>query len=135
MITTIVNVLSTPVSFYTIEKFGRRPLLIWGAVGMSICEFIVAIVGLVDGTSTAASYCLIVFVCLYIFFFASTWGPCAWVVVGEIFQLQIRAKGVAFSTASNWFFNCIIGVIGKSHQRMRSSHPSANIASHSSVYG
>lgn len=111
MITTIVNVCSTPVSFYTIERYGRRPLLIWGAFAMSVCEFIIAAVWTLDANSQAANYVLIVFVCLYIFFFASTWGPAAWVVIGEIFQLPIRAKGVALSTASNWFWNCIIGVI------------------------
>lgn len=111
LITTIVNVCSTPVSFYTIERYGRRPLLIYGAVAMSICEFVIAGVWTADAQSHAANYCLIVFVCIYIFFFASTWGPAAWVVIGEIFQLPIRAKGVALSTASNWFWNCIIAVI------------------------
>ncbi|TKX22086.1 sugar transporter-like protein 23 [Elsinoe australis] len=115
MITTIVNVCSTPISFWTIEKFGRRPLLIWGAVGMCICEFIVAITGAAtsDGMNgnTNAQRAMVAFVCIYIFFFASTWGPGAWVVIGEIFPLPIRSKGVAMSTASNWFWNCIIGVI------------------------
>ncbi|KAM0700909.1 hypothetical protein Q7P35_012631 [Cladosporium inversicolor] len=111
MITTVVNVCSTPISFYTIEKFGRRPLLIWGAVGMTVSEFVIAIVGTVSEDSKAASYVLIVFVCLFIFFFASTWGPAGWVIIGEIFQLPIRSKGVAISTAANWFWNCIIGVI------------------------
>jgi MFS transporter, SP family, sugar:H+ symporter len=111
MITTVVNVCSTPVSFYTIEKYGRRPLLIYGAIAMSICEFVIAAVWTADANAKAANYVMIVFVCLYIFFFASTWGPAAWVVIGEIFQLPIRAKGVALSTASNWFWNCIIGVI------------------------
>ncbi|KAK5133319.1 hypothetical protein LTR08_007844 [Meristemomyces frigidus] len=111
LITTIVNVVSTPVSFYTIERFGRRPLLIYGAIAMTLCEFIVAIVGTVHPDSPAANYCLITFVCLYIFFFASTWGPAAWVVIGEIFQLPMRSKGVALSTASNWFWNCTIALL------------------------
>lgn len=111
MITTAVNVGSTPISFWTIEKLGRRTLLIWGAVGMLICEFIIAIVGTADAGSQAANYCLIIFTCFYIFFFASTWGPAAWVVIGEIFPLPIRAKGVALSTASNWFWNFVIGYI------------------------
>ncbi|EMC97949.1 hypothetical protein BAUCODRAFT_137770 [Baudoinia panamericana UAMH 10762] len=111
MITTIVNVVSTPVSFYTIERLGRRPLLIYGALAMVVCEFVVAIVGTVLPNSNTANYVLIVFVCLYVFFFASTWGPAAWVLIGEIFQLPIRSKGVALSTASNWFWNCIIAVI------------------------
>ena len=104
MITTIVNVVSTPVSFYTIERFGRRPLLIYGAIAMTICEFVIAIVGTALPNSESANYCLIVFVCIYVFFFASTWGPSAWVAIGEIFQLPMRSKGVALSTASNWFW-------------------------------
>ncbi|TKA67566.1 hypothetical protein B0A55_09172 [Friedmanniomyces simplex] len=111
MITTVVNVASTPVSFYTIERFGRRPLLIYGALAMMVCEMIIAVVGTARPDSQVANYCLITFVCLYVFFFASTWGPAAWVVVGEIFQLPIRSKGVALSTASNWFWNCIIAVV------------------------
>ncbi|KAF1361731.1 general substrate transporter [Lizonia empirigonia] len=111
MITTAVNVGSTPLSFWTVEKFGRRVLLIYGALGMLVCEFVIAIVGTVDEGSKAASMCLIVFTCFYIFFFASTWGPAAWVVIGEMFPLPIRAKGVALATASNWLWNFVIGFI------------------------
>ncbi|KAK5119053.1 hypothetical protein LTR62_000264 [Meristemomyces frigidus] len=111
LITTIVNVVSTPLAFYTIERFGRRRLLIYGGIAMSLCEFVIAVVGTVLPGSQAANYSLIVLVCLYVFFFASTWGPVAWVVIGEIFQLPIRSKGVALSTASNWFWNCIIAVL------------------------
>lgn len=82
MITTIVNVLSTPISFYAIEKLGRRTLLLWGALGMVVCQFIVAIVGTVDGKNPHAITAMIAFICIYIFFFASTWGPGAWVVIG-----------------------------------------------------
>jgi MFS family permease len=111
IITTVVNVCSTPISFWTIEKLGRRSLLIYGAIGMLVCEFIIAIVGTADSGSQAANICLITFTCFYIFFFASTWGPAAWVVIGEIFPLPIRAKGVALSTASNWLWNFVIGEI------------------------
>jgi len=115
MITTAVNVLSTPISFWTIEKFGRRTLLIYGAIGMAVCEYLIAIVGAAthanQHTTTSSGYILIIFTCIYIFFFASTWGPAAWVVIGEVFPLPIRAKGVALSTASNWLWNFIIGQI------------------------
>ncbi|KAL1959894.1 hypothetical protein VTO42DRAFT_562 [Malbranchea cinnamomea] len=111
MVTTIVNVFSTPISFWTIEKFGRRTLLIWGAVGMFVCEFIVAIVGVTDGDNPNSVRAMVAFICIYIFFFASTWGPGAWVVIGEIFPLPIRSRGVGLSTASNWLWNCIIAVI------------------------
>ncbi|KAL4883967.1 general substrate transporter [Aspergillus karnatakaensis] len=111
MITTIVNVFSTPISFYTIERFGRRTLLLWGALGMVICQFIVAIAGVVDGQNSSVVSAQIAFICIYISFFASTWGPGAWVVIGEIYPLPIRSRGVALSTASNWLWNCIIAVI------------------------
>jgi len=110
LITTLVNVCSTPISFVIIERLGRRTIMIWGALGMLICEFIVAIVG-VTTDSTAAVSAMIAFICIYIFFFATTWGPGAWVVIGEIFPLPIRSRGVALSTASNWLWNCIITII------------------------
>ncbi|KAI0134248.1 general substrate transporter [Xylariales sp. AK1849] len=111
LVTTLVNVCSTPISFYTIEKFGRRSLLLWGAVGMIICQFIVAIIGTVASGNDSATKAMIGFICIYVFFFASTWGPGAWVLIGEIYPLQIRSRGVALSTASNWLWNCIIAVI------------------------
>lgn len=125
LIFTLINVLSTPVSFWTIERFGRRPLLIWGALGMLVCQFIVAIIGdtvgfnhthTTDSGATLANNisavnAQIAFICIYIFFFASTWGPGAWVVTGEIFPIPVRARSVGLSTASNWLWNTIIAVI------------------------
>ncbi len=74
---------------------------------MCICEFIVAIVGVTTG-GHPGHIVLILFVCVYIFFFACTWGPTGWAVSGEIFPLSIRSKGIALSTASNWLWNFII---------------------------
>jgi sugar porter (SP) family MFS transporter len=79
LVTTLVNVCSTPISFWIIERYGRRRILIWGAVGMLVCEFIVAIVGVTKGRisehDNAAVSAQIAFICFYIFFFATTWGP------------------------------------------------------------
>ncbi|WWD01272.1 hypothetical protein V866_008215 [Kwoniella sp. B9012] len=111
LITTLVNVCSTPLSFWTIERYGRRPLLIYGALGMFICEFIVGIMGVAKPGDSSIVKAQISFICIYIFFFASTWGPGAWVCIGEIFPIPIRSRGVGLSTASNWFWNCIIAVI------------------------
>lgn len=111
LITTLVNVCSTPISFYTVERFGRRKLLIIGASGMITMQFIVGIIGVTAGKESnnndAAVSAMIAFICFNISFFAATWGPCAWVVIGEIFPLPIRSRGVAISTASNWFWNCV----------------------------
>jgi SP family sugar:H+ symporter-like MFS transporter len=109
--TSVVNVGSTPISWWAIERLGRRKLLIMGAAAMLVFQFIIAAVGTALPHSKAASTVLIVFVCLYIASFASTWGPAAWVVVGEIFPLPIRSKGVALSTASNWLWNFILGYV------------------------
>lgn len=121
LIFNLVNVCSTPLSFYTVERFGRRPLLVWGAFGMLVCEFIVGIVGVTVGFNKThlnaagesradnipAVNAQIAFIAIYIFFFASTWGPGAWIVIGEIFPLPIRSRGVALSTASNWLWNTV----------------------------
>jgi sugar porter (SP) family MFS transporter len=118
LVTTLVNVLSTPFSFVMVEKIGRRTILIWGAAAMVIMQFIVGIIGATAGRDTPdhpanpnAVRAMIAFICLNIVSFATTWGPAAWIVIGEIFPLTIRSRGVGLSTASNWFWNCIIGVI------------------------
>jgi sugar porter (SP) family MFS transporter len=125
LIFTLVNVCSTPISFYTVEKWGRRTILLWGALGMLICQFLVAIIGVTVGfnkthlndagdpiaNNISAVNAQIAFIAIFIFFFASTWGPGAWIVIGEIFPLPIRARGVGLSTASNWLWNTIIAVI------------------------
>jgi hypothetical protein len=81
------------------------------SVGMFVCEFICAIIGVTDGSNPSAVKGQISLICIYIFFFASTWGPGAWVVIGEIFPIPIRSRGVGLSTASNWLWNCILTVI------------------------
>jgi hypothetical protein len=68
-----------------IERFGRRKLLLIGAAGMCVCEFIVAIVGVsVTTENLTGQRVLIAFVCIYIAFFASTWGPIAYVCLFSI---------------------------------------------------
>ncbi|RMJ24855.1 transporter [Aspergillus sp. HF37] len=111
LITTLVNVCATPIAFWAMERLGRRVVLMTGALGMVVCQFIVAITGVVDGQDTDSVKAMISFICIYIAFFACTWGPGAWVVIGEIFPLPIRSRGVGLSTASNWLWNCIIAVI------------------------
>ncbi|KAH8732654.1 general substrate transporter [Phaeosphaeriaceae sp. PMI808] len=110
MITSCVNVASTFPGLYLVEKWGRRNLLLFGAVGMAVCQFIVAITGTVAGVANqSAQKALVAFVCIYIFFFACSWGPVAWVVTGEIFPLKVRAKSLSMTTASNWLLNFAIG--------------------------
>lgn len=109
VITNTVNVVSTLPGLYLVEKLGRRRLLLLGAIGMCISQFIVAIVGTVAGTTNLpAQRAGIAFTCIYIYFFASSWGPVAWVVTGELFPLKVRAKALSMTTATNWLFNFAI---------------------------
>jgi sugar porter (SP) family MFS transporter len=106
-ITNVVNVCSTFPGLYMVEKWGRRPLLMFGAIGMCVCQLIVAGVGTALNTHTS-NQTTIAFVCIYIFFFACSWGPVAWVVTGEIFPLKARAKCLSMTTATNWLLNWAI---------------------------
>ncbi|KAI5123528.1 hypothetical protein M0805_006688 [Coniferiporia weirii] len=107
--TNVVNMGMTLPGMYGVERYGRRRLLLIGAVGMCVCEYIVAIAGVCLPTDNLAGQkVLVAFVCIYIAFFASTWGPIAWVVVGEIYPLNVRAKGISLSAASNWLWNFAI---------------------------
>ena len=67
---------------------------------MSVSQVLVASIGTALPDQKAANSALVAFVCLYIAFFAATWGPCAWVVTGEIFPLKARAKGLSITTVS-----------------------------------
>jgi len=118
MITSSINVASTIPGMYATDKWGRRPLLFFGAIGMCISQFIVGMAGTFSSgqypngdiyvTNLAGQKAAVAFSCIYIFFFASTWGPLAWVVTGEIFPLKLRAKSLSLTTATNWLFNWAI---------------------------
>lgn len=108
MITSAVNVSSTVPGLYLVEKWGRRPLLMFGAIGMSVAQLLVAAIGTAKPNDQTANKALVAFVCIYIFFFACSWGPCAWVVTGEIFPLKARARCLSMTTASNWLLNWAI---------------------------
>ncbi|CAL9736955.1 high-affinity hexose transporter Hxt6p [Monosporozyma servazzii] len=113
----IVNFASTFPSFYVVEKFGRRTGLLWGAAGMICCFVVFASVGVTrlypngddQPSSKGAGDCMICFTCFFIFCFATTWAPTAYVIVSESFPLRVKAKGMAISIAFNWMWNFLIG--------------------------
>lgn len=94
VIINLVNVFMTLPGLYCIDKFGRRPVLLVGALGMGVCQYIVAIAGVATNTTQnyGSALAQFVFLCIYVSFFASTFGPAAWVVTGELFPLKTRAK-------------------------------------------
>ncbi|KAI9898072.1 hypothetical protein N3K66_006432 [Trichothecium roseum] len=110
-----INFLVTFAGLYLVEHYGRRRSLIGGAAWMFCCFLVFASVGHFsldreNPTSTrGAGVALIVFACLFILGFATTWGPMIWAIQAEMFPGRYRAKAMALSTASNWIWNFNIG--------------------------
>ena len=93
-ITGLVNVIATLISVILIDHWGRRPLLIWGSVGM--CVSLVILGGIVLGTNPsepASAMTIAAFICFFIVNFAYSYGPIAWLYPAEIFPMSLRAKG------------------------------------------
>lgn len=107
MIINIVNFLSTFAALVIIESWGRRRVLIVGAIAMAVCQLLIAAFSAAAGEAmkTTAHQILVVFICIDIFFFAASWGPVTWVITSEIYPLKVRAKSTSVSTASNWLLN------------------------------
>ena len=112
-----VNVACTFPGLYFVEKFGRRKCLILGGAWMCMCFLVFASVGHFsldrqDPTRTpTAGTVMIVFACLFIAAFASTWGPMVWSVTSELYPARYRATGMAIATASNWSWNFYIAFV------------------------
>ncbi|KAL1882481.1 hypothetical protein Plec18167_002897 [Paecilomyces lecythidis] len=102
-------------SLWGIDRFGRRPLLIGGAILMVISHSIIAIlVGLFSKSwksHQAEAWTSVAFLLFFMISYGTSWGPIPWAMPAEIFPASLRAKGMAFSTMSNWLNNFIIGLI------------------------
>ncbi|MBT8038046.1 MAG: sugar porter family MFS transporter [Verrucomicrobiae bacterium] len=118
-----INVLSGALSiaacvFATlkIDKIGRKPLLLWGSIGMAITLSVMAVVFGMAFTNDAGDLDLkgnsgiiaLVAANLYVICFNFSWGPVMWVMLGEMFPNQIRGTGLAVSGLSQWGVNFII---------------------------
>ncbi|XP_050207493.1 sugar carrier protein A [Mercurialis annua] len=104
---------STFISIATVDKLGRRFLLISGGIQMIICQVIVAIIlGLKFGDnqqlSKTFSVLVVVVICLFVVAFGWSWGPLGWTVPSEIFPLETRSAGQSITVAVNLFFTFAI---------------------------
>ena len=100
----IVNIVFTLVAIFTVDRFGRKPLLIIGSIGMAVGAFAVAMCD-----SMAIKGILpVLSVIVYAAFFMMSWGPICWVLISEIFPNTIRGKAVAIAVAFQWIFNYIV---------------------------
>jgi len=118
-----VSVVGTIPALYLIETWGRRKMLLSGALLQATCAIIAGLVGhyLVasktnNGTTAGplshrgkqGGDTLIAFAVLHVFFFSMLWGPTPWVYLGESFPLRVRAKAIALGSATNWVWNFLL---------------------------
>ncbi|CUS11497.1 unnamed protein product [Tuber aestivum] len=103
----IVYVLSTIPPWYLMDKWGRRPILLSGAIVMSLALSAISYFIYIDVHYTPRM--VVIFVVIYNAFFGYSWGPVPWLYPPEIMPLSIRAKGASLSTATNWAFNWLVG--------------------------
>ncbi|MDJ0313591.1 sugar porter family MFS transporter [Arthrobacter sp. H35-D1] len=118
VITATINVLLTFVAIFFVDKVGRKRLLLVGSAGMFVGLIAAAIsfsqaTGSGDSLTLAAPWGPIALVGanLFVIFFAATWGPVMWVVLGEVFPNKIRGLALGIATAFNWIFNFIVTLL------------------------
>ena len=102
----IANFLFTIVAIKTVDKYGRKPLMIIGALGMSVAMFALGFVFFTEATGYFALACMM----LYVASFALSWGPVTWVLLSEIFPNKIRGKAMAIAVAAQWIANYFVSL-------------------------
>jgi SP family galactose:H+ symporter-like MFS transporter len=105
----LVNVLMTLVAIWLLDKSGRRAMLLIGVAGMTVSLALLA-GGFLLGTKGAVGYLTAGSLTLYVGFFAIGLGPVFWLLIAEIFPLQLRGRGMAIATIANWVSNMIVAL-------------------------
>ncbi|GKZ26399.1 hypothetical protein AbraIFM66951_003161 [Aspergillus brasiliensis] len=110
-----VNFVCTFGGLYTVENFGRRKSLIFGALWMFVCFMIFASIGhfMLDvaepENTPGPGKGMIVLACFFIAGYAMTWAPMVWTITAELYPSKYRAQGMALAVAANWAWNFLIG--------------------------
>ena len=100
----VINISFTLVAVFTVEKLGRKPLLITGSLGMAVGAICVALSNVV----TLPALVPVISIMLYSACFMFSWGPICWVYISEIFPNTIRSQATAWAVAFQWIFNFIV---------------------------
>ena len=107
-----VNLVMTVVAIMLIDKIGRKPLLLIGSIGMAVTlstlTFCFMSAGADGSLPGHASVIALIAANLYITFFAATWGPVMWVMLGEMFNNRIRTIAIAVCGLAQWFANFVV---------------------------
>ena len=100
----VVNILFTLVAIFTVERWGRKPLLITGSLGMAIGAFGVALTFGHAGLELVTMLSIMLYSASFMF----SWGPICWVLISEIFPNTVRGAAVAIAVAAQWIFNFVV---------------------------
>src|SRR6266480_3101457 len=118
LLTGFVNILATIPAIMLVDRVGRKPLLLWGSIGMAVTLGAMAIVFGAAGVGPDGKPMLshpvavagLIAANLYIVAFGVSWGPVMWVLLGEMFPNQLRGAALAVSGATNWAANFAVTV-------------------------
>jgi SP family sugar:H+ symporter-like MFS transporter len=112
VITSVTNVAVTFVAIFLVDKVGRRPILLFGSVGMAVALGSMTLAfsqaQLVDGKpSLEGAWGIIALIGanLFVVAFGASWGPLVWVLLGEIFPTRIRGRALGVAAAAQWLTN------------------------------
>ncbi|HVZ97501.1 MAG TPA: D-xylose transporter XylE [Chitinophagaceae bacterium] len=101
----IVNLLFTILAILTVDKFGRKPLMIIGSIGMAVSMIALGFAFYFNQPGIAA----LIFMLVYTAAFAMSWGPVCWVLLAEIFPNSIRSA-LSVAVAAQWIANWIVSL-------------------------
>ena len=100
----VINISFTLVAVFTVEKLGRKPLLITGSLGMAVGALGVALSNVMNLPTFIAPLSIMVYSACFMF----SWGPICWVYISELFPNTIRSQATAIAVAFQWIFNFIV---------------------------
>lgn len=100
----VVNILFTLIAIFTVEKLGRKPLLITGSLGMAFGAMGFALVNFANLNPVLSAVCIMIYSACFMF----SWGPICWVLISEIFPNTIRGAAVAIAVAFQWIANFVV---------------------------
>ncbi len=115
-ITGVINIVTTLIAIAFVDRFGRKPLLIAGSIGMTLTLGTMAWLfahAALDATGSpvlagASGTGALIAANLYVFAFGFSWGPIVWVLLGEMFNNRIRGAALALAASAQWIANWVV---------------------------